>query len=121
MLWALLLACGSDAGPAAPGSRSAVLAQRAGGLQRDAQAIASGATDIEGWMDEWREASPEDRPGIEARIAARAMELQAQANDIQARVVAIEEGARAWSPPPEAAGQMPPLDGPPAVPPAQSP
>lgn len=96
----LLLACTPDPpGPASPGSRSAELASRAGEVGRRAAALAGRIQEIEGDVDRWREAPPEQRAAIEASIRERALDAQIEARALQDEVLVLEAGARAWGEP----------------------
>lgn len=92
----LLLACPDPSGPAATGSRSAELAQRAGEVSRQADTLAEATRDLEGLFDELRAAKGADREPIREKIQVRAKELQERAHALRDEVVAIEEAARVY-------------------------
>ena len=96
LLYVLPGGCTPDPGPATTGSRSALLASRAGEVARQADRVAAHAASIEGLIDEWRAADPEQRGELAARIRAEAQAIQDEARDVQAQVRGIEDGARVW-------------------------
>ena len=51
---------------------------------------------MEGWIDEWKAAPPEQRAAIEAQIQERAEKLQADAEALNLEVQDLEEQARVW-------------------------
>ena len=97
MWWlTVFLACSRETPPAPAGSRSAELAAHAGDVGRRAQVLAARTEEIEGWMDEWREADPARRRALEQEIRVRTEEVRQEALDLQEVVQAIEAGAEAW-------------------------
>lgn len=95
----VVTACTPEPGPAATGSRSALLSSRSGEVAREADRVAEHAAAIEGMIDEWRAAPPEQRAEIAARIQAEARRMQDEAHDVQAQVRGIEDGAHVWGEP----------------------
>lgn len=99
MLLALLLAaCYRPPGPAPGGSPSAALASQIAEIGRKSALLSAHSKDIDGAIDAWRTAPPDQRPEIEARIRDRSAELAAEASALQAEVRDIEEQARVWDP-----------------------
>ncbi len=106
MTWPLLLfACTADYGaagdprpvaPAAVGTRSAALAQRAGEVARLADLLAAHTRELEGMFDQLRAATPVEREAIRLRIQARADALREEALVLRDEVVAIEAAAEVY-------------------------
>ncbi len=96
MLLLLVIACYRPPGPAPAGSPAALLASQTAEAGRQAALLAAHTEEIEGWIDEWRAATPEARPEIEQRIQVKALELQAEAEALRDRVYDIEEQASVW-------------------------
>lgn len=96
MFLLFVLACYRPTGPAPTGSAAAVLAGQTAEVGRKSALLAEHSKSIEGWIDEWRAAPPEQRAEIERRIQARAIELGAEAEALQAEVRGIEAQAEVW-------------------------
>jgi hypothetical protein len=93
----LLLACAPQPTSAAPGSRSAELASRAGMVARQAEAVGLRAQELEGIFDQLR-ATPalEARAALIADLRARSEEVLEQARRVRDDVTAIEAGAEVF-------------------------
>lgn len=96
MLLLLVIACYRPTEPAPSGSPSALLAGQTAELARRAELLATQTRDVEGWIDEWKAAPPEQRAAIEAQIQERAEKLQADAEALNLEVQDLEEQARVW-------------------------
>lgn len=94
----LLAACYRPPGPAPGGSPSAILASQIAEIGRKSALLSAHSKDIDGAIDAWRGAAPDQRPAIEAQIRDRSAELAVEAAALQAAVRDVEEQARVWDP-----------------------
>ncbi len=106
LFWSLL-SCAREA-PAAPGSRSAVLAEQTGRLGERAAVLAEQAQGLEGQFDALRAAAPEDRAAIRAAIRAEALAIREESGRIAMQVRQMEAAAPVH---PKGAGQADPGPG----------
>ena len=85
MLILLLFACYRPPGPAPGGSPSALLASQVAEVGRKTALLSTHSKEIDGAMDAWRAAKPEDRPAIEAQIRDRSASLREEAEALLER------------------------------------